>query len=190
MRTRNSNRSIDKFIRNRRDRFDEKEFVIGYIYEIRNLITGQVYIGKTINIGSRRKKHMTNSDVKKVNRSVRGYGAENHTFTVVWSGVCNNDILNIAEKVYMDKYEGDPLCMNTQFYFFETSSSWYSESEIIKAKSTIELNKAAEEYWFSRWVDMFVNEGTPPFFFKMRGDYYKNKVLGIRGTERRRRYTK
>lgn len=59
--------------------------MIGYIYKIENIITKQKYIGQTIDINRRKKKHFNTLDANKhdnpkLQASYNKYGKENFSF--------------------------------------------------------------------------------------------------------------
>jgi group I intron endonuclease len=53
------------------------------IYKIENLINGKIYIGQSIEIEQRWKKHLAASDDFLIHKALRKYGKENFSFTIL-----------------------------------------------------------------------------------------------------------
>lgn len=79
------------------------------IYKWTNKINNKHYIGQSVNIEQRRKKHIADSYYTKANtyntvfhQAIRKYGPENFSFEVLC--ICKEDELNCLEKFYIEKY--------------------------------------------------------------------------------------
>lgn len=85
--------------------------MVGYIYKITNCITGQSYIGQTIDIKRRKRKHYqmleNNTHVNpKLQASWNKYGKENFDFTFWEFNLNSADELDQLECEYIEKYNG------------------------------------------------------------------------------------
>lgn len=85
--------------------------MVGYIYQIKNLITEQSYIGQTIDINRRKRKHFTslrnnNHDNPKLQASWNKYGEDNFSFEFWEFEIMDLDELNKLECEYIEKYNG------------------------------------------------------------------------------------
>lgn len=85
--------------------------MVGYIYRIINKVTGQSYIGQTINIKRRQREHFSalrdnKHENPKLQASWNKYGEENFEFEY-WEFQLNcQEKLNELECEYIDKYNG------------------------------------------------------------------------------------
>ncbi len=81
---------------------------IGYVYEIRNLVTGKFYIGSTVNWPKRYSEHITSLRKNKhhctyLQRSFNLYGEGNFKFTVIYA--LGNNILRQKEQELLLQYK-------------------------------------------------------------------------------------
>lgn len=72
------------------------------IYKIENLINGKIYIGQSIEIEQRWKKHLTANDNFLIHKALRKYGKENFSFTILEE--CSLSSLDDREKYWINKY--------------------------------------------------------------------------------------
>jgi group I intron endonuclease len=85
--------------------------MIGYIYRITNIKTNQHYIGQTIDINRRKRKHFRtlrdgNHDNPKLQASWNKYGEDNFEFEFWEFEITSLKELNELECEYIDKYSG------------------------------------------------------------------------------------
>ena len=85
--------------------------MVGYIYRITNTKTNQHYIGQTIDINRRRRKHFRTlrdgqHDNPKLQASWNKYGEENFEFEFWEFEISYKEELNKLECQYIDKYNG------------------------------------------------------------------------------------
>lgn len=83
--------------------------MVGYIYRITNKVTGQHYIGQTIDINRRKRKHFrtlrnNEHDNPKLQASWNKYGEENFEFESWEFKIKSVEELNELECRYIDKY--------------------------------------------------------------------------------------
>ena len=104
----------------------------GYIYKITSP-SGKIYIGQSINPNERksRYKNLACKEQKKIYRSIKKYGWENHTFEIIEECMCgeNRNIINNREKYWINEYNSFKKSLNcdeggrTSFY-----PSYFSEN--------------------------------------------------------------
>ena len=77
------------------------------IYKIENMINHKVYIGQSRNISERWRAHRTRSQTEDTHlyRSIREYGLENFTFTIIEE--CLIEELNDKEKYWIRYYDSN-----------------------------------------------------------------------------------
>lgn len=85
--------------------------MVGYIYKIHNNITNQNYIGQTIDINRRKRKHFNTlknntHDNPKLQASWNKYGEDNFSFEYWEFNISSEEELNQLECEYIDKYNG------------------------------------------------------------------------------------
>ena len=85
--------------------------MVGYIYRITNIITHQNYIGQTIDINRRKRKHFSTlrsntHDNPKLQASWNKYGEDNFEFESWEFEIKSLEELNQLECEYIDKYNG------------------------------------------------------------------------------------
>lgn len=75
------------------------------IYKITNLINNKVYIGQSINIASRWRRHRTDANIKDtpLYQDIRKYGLNNFSFEVIEE--CTKEQLDERERFWIDKYD-------------------------------------------------------------------------------------
>lgn len=80
--------------------------MIGYIYRFKNTANGKCYIGQTIDIVRRYKRHL--ADAKKINNkfynAVRKHGIDSFKFEVLFT-VLDADDLNEIEQYFISEYD-------------------------------------------------------------------------------------
>ena len=81
---------------------------MGYIYQIKNKITGKCYIGQTTKLPeSRWKRHMNSLTHKggcpALKDAITKYGIDSFIFRVLL--ICFDDAVHLIEKEYIDKYQ-------------------------------------------------------------------------------------
>jgi group I intron endonuclease len=72
------------------------------IYKITNLINGKIYIGRSVNLKSRKSKHKTSITKTIISKAIQKYGHDNFKFEVI--EYCECDILVEREQYYMDLF--------------------------------------------------------------------------------------
>lgn len=82
------------------------------IYKIENLVNGKIYIGKSVNIYKRWKKHKTLLNTRShYNKHLQSawdiYGEDNFEFSIVEQCERDNDILSMREKYYIEFYNSN-----------------------------------------------------------------------------------
>lgn len=73
------------------------------IYKIENKVNGKIYIGQSIEIENRWKKHLRANDDFIVHKAIHKYGKENFTFSIVEE--CGIDELNNREIYWINFYQ-------------------------------------------------------------------------------------
>lgn len=91
--------------------------MLGYIYRITNKVTGQHYIGQTVDINRRRRTHFNSlkrqdHDNPKLQASWNKYGEDNFEFESWEFQIDNLEQLNELECNYIEKYEGLTMGFN------------------------------------------------------------------------------
>ena len=81
---------------------------ISGVYQIVNTITGDIYIGSSVDLKRRKRKHFNENTWKRVPNSrlykdMKQYGKDNFLFRPVW--LCNSDELKKYEQTAIDKYK-------------------------------------------------------------------------------------
>lgn len=80
-----------------------KLIIMGYIYKITNIINKTMYIGQTINLEDRWKKHKHfNSNCRYLKYAINKYGIDNFKFELIC--ICFDEDMNKLEIEYMKKY--------------------------------------------------------------------------------------
>lgn len=72
------------------------------IYRIINLINGKIYIGRSVNLKSRKSKHKTSITNTIISRAIQKYGHENFKFEVI--EYCECDSLIEREQYYLNLF--------------------------------------------------------------------------------------
>lgn len=72
------------------------------IYKITNLLNQKVYIGQSIDIEQRWKKHCLTKDTCAIHKAIQKYGKENFSFEILEE--CREEELNDKEIYYINKY--------------------------------------------------------------------------------------
>ena len=74
------------------------------IYSIKNKITGQLYIGQSVNIERRWKEHITKrKDKSYIDRAINKYGKDNFIFSIIEE--VEKEKLNDREFFWINKYK-------------------------------------------------------------------------------------
>ena len=73
------------------------------IYKIENLFNHKIYIGQSINIEARFKKHKSCKDNFLIHKAIQKYGKENFSFDII--ELCNQEELNEREIYWIDFYQ-------------------------------------------------------------------------------------
>lgn len=72
------------------------------IYKYENKITGEIYIGQSVNIERRHRAHK-NQIVLDIDKAIQQYGIDNFTFSIIEE--CSIDKLNEREKFWINYYD-------------------------------------------------------------------------------------
>lgn len=72
------------------------------IYKIENLTNGKIYIGQSVEIEQRWKKHLIAKDDFAIHQAIRKYGKNNFTFSIVEE--CKAELLNERECYWINYY--------------------------------------------------------------------------------------
>lgn len=70
------------------------------IYKITNLIDNKIYVGRSINLKSRKSKHKTSISNTIISRAIQKYGHDNFLFEVI--EYCDSSLLIEREQYYLD----------------------------------------------------------------------------------------
>ena len=141
------------------------------IYKIENLINGKIYIGQSINIEKRWKKHKYNSERtnfhrefnKPLYRSIRKYGNENFTFEVIHR--CEKESLNKLEIYYINLYcsnhkdFGYNISLKNSISTFNKIDNIILESIISELKTDKPKLKISKDYNLSVQYINSINRG-------------------------------
>ena len=73
------------------------------IYKIENIINGKIYIGQSIEIENRWKKHLKANDDFITHKAIRKYGKENFKFSIIEE--CGIEELDNKEKYWINFYQ-------------------------------------------------------------------------------------
>lgn len=119
--------------------------MIGYIYEIENLVNHKKYIGQTTNYINRKKRHLTDlrcgrHDNQHLQRAFNLYGEDNFQFHILYAiNECTQQELDELEIKYISKYntyqEGYNCNKGGQGKREETSR--FSQQDVFEIKSVI-----------------------------------------------------
>lgn len=91
--------------------------VVCGIYKITNILSGDVYIGQSVNISERFKQHIKcglgidASSTNKLYNNMQEYGVWNFTFEILQK--CSRDKLNEKERFWIEMYQSNKIGMNT-----------------------------------------------------------------------------
>lgn len=82
---------------------------MAYIYQIKNLINGNLYIGQTVNFLARKEKHLSClrrqvHDNPYLQKAFNKYGEEAFEFSILHEEECDQERLNQLEEEYIAKY--------------------------------------------------------------------------------------
>ncbi len=88
------------------------------IYRITNLINGKIYIGRSVNLKSRKSKHKTKISNTIISRAIQKYGHDNFLFEVI--EYCEIDKLVEREGYYLDLLQ--PFRENNGYNIIKDSS--------------------------------------------------------------------
>lgn len=86
------------------------------IYKITNMLSGDVYIGQSVNISDRFKQHIKcglgidASSTNKLYNNMQEYGVWNFTFEILQR--CSRDKLNEKERFWIEMYQSNKIGMN------------------------------------------------------------------------------
>lgn len=120
---------------------------VGLIYQITNIVTGQIYIGLTTTpLSVRWSRHVSsalnNKSSSKLAKSIREYGPDSFSFAVLEDNICE-DILPLKEKKWIQK-----LCSKGADGLNTTNGGelgWGHEKEIVyEGKKYDSVSKAAQ----------------------------------------------
>ena len=104
------------------------------VYKIRNLIDGKIYIGSSVNIGRRMRRHKTDivrglHSNKHLQRAILKYGKNN--FTIETIETCDKENLQSREQFYIDELD---VCEKG----YNISPIAYSNKGVKHTKETLE----------------------------------------------------
>lgn len=86
------------------------------IYKITNILTGDIYIGQSVNIADRWKNHIKcglgidASSTNKLYNNMQEYGVWNFTFEILQK--CSRDKLNEKERFWIEMYQSNKVGLN------------------------------------------------------------------------------
>ena len=86
------------------------------IYKITNILTGDIYIGQSVNIADRWKNHIKcglgidASSTNKLYNNMQEYGVQNFTFEILQK--CSRDKLNEKERFWIEMYQSNKVGLN------------------------------------------------------------------------------
>lgn len=105
---------------------------MGFVYSIKNNITGKEYVGKTIkSVEERYSEHISNGrkilGTSKISESLRTYGTINHTVSVI--DECDDSCLLEREQYWIDKLNTIYVGYNIKNEYLEKTESLYYGDE-------------------------------------------------------------
>jgi len=115
------------------------------IYKITNLINDKIYIGRSVNLKSRKSKHKTKISNTIISRAIRKYGHDNFLFEVI--EYCEIDKLVEREGYYLDLLQ--PFRENNGYNILKDSSigGWLGMLHTSEARSKMSESKKGIIPW-------------------------------------------
>lgn len=101
-----------------------------YIYKIQNLLTNQIYIGKSTNYKERWKEHKTSGHLD-IGRAIKEYGKNNFTFEVILR--CNVPDANLIESYFIHYFDSINNGYNRYYSYRFIIKDLIKASELIQA---------------------------------------------------------
>jgi group I intron endonuclease len=156
------------------------------IYKITNLINGKIYIGRSVNLKSRKSKHKTSITKTIISKAIQKYGHDNFKFEVIEYCECN--ILVEREQYYMDQFnpydENGYNLLKDSSYGGWTGMIHTPEARLKMSKSKkgiIPWNKGKKDVQeYSNETRKLMSENSigekNPFYGKKHSDETKNKI--------------
>lgn len=157
------------------------------IYKITNLINDKIYIGRSVNLKSRKSKHKTKISNTIISRAIRKYGHDNFLFEVI--EYCEIDKLVEREGYYLDLLQ--PFRENNGYNILKDSSigGWLGMLHTSEARSKMSESKKGIIPWnkgkkgvqeCSDETRKLMSENNigekNPFYGKKHSDETKNKI--------------
>ena len=116
------------------------------IYKITNLINGKIYIGRSLDLKSRKSKHKTTKTNTLISRAIHKYGHDNFLFEVIEYCEPQTFILIDREKYYLEKL--NPF--NDKGYNLLKDSNiggWYGMTHSVESKELMSKSKKGIVPW-------------------------------------------
>jgi hypothetical protein len=136
----------------KRRKTNKNIIMIGYVYKIENMITGDFYIGKTEHLAQRIKSHKRKSSNKKVRLSMEEYGAENHVLHILHCDDNSEGYISMCEIHEINSNVGNAHMMNVDIPLKCDLSCRYTHPKKIAART---LGRDLRLYWIERFKEVY-----------------------------------